>query len=151
MRHKLVLFFKKKNITNHTEGHLKAWKDSNQVRRYLLRNGHSAVMSLTLLFYPIFLQLCEEGDEPELVAVDCGRCGQLLLSCRLSRAGCGFSNTSQCTTTELPQRALHKHWKPHIAPPSAFLEAVNKNYARVACAGTSFNLFVYIKLCGKVC
>lgn len=75
----------------------------------MLKKDNSVVMCL-LFFYLIFLQVCEEGeDEPKLVAVDCGRRGQLLLSCRLSRAGYGISNTGQCTTTKSPQRALHLH------------------------------------------
>lgn len=57
-------------------------------------------------YFPIFHQVCKEGNEPEPVAVDCGRCGQLLLSCGLPGSGCSFPSTSKGTTPKLQQRAL---------------------------------------------
>lgn len=57
-------------------------------------------------YLPIFLKVCKKGNEPEPVAVDGSRCGQLLLSCRLPRAGWSFPSTSKGTTSELQQRAL---------------------------------------------
>lgn len=65
---------------------------------------------------PIILQVCKEGDEPEPVAVDCGRCGQLLLGRWLPRAGCSFPSTSKGTTSKVQQRALKDSFilPPHV-------------------------------------
>lgn len=98
-------------------------------------------------YLPMFLQVCKEGNEPEPVAVDCGRCGQLLLSCRLPGAGCSFPSTSKGTTPKLQQRALTDIFMLHpVHVKRQRLYLVQNDLAHIPLSDWSFQLICFFSL-----